>query len=99
MKIIEIAPLSNGAHRNQTGRLSAIPDGWAQIPDDMAYPDTFPFVHLTVDGGVVTAMEAITLPAPEPSPTQDNPEADMLETALDHEVRMIQLELGTNTTK
>ena len=27
MRIIEITALSNGAHRNQTGTFSAVPDG------------------------------------------------------------------------
>ena len=48
MKIIEIKALSNGAHRNQTGNFSEIPFGWAQIPDDMPIPDTFPFVNIEV---------------------------------------------------
>lgn len=48
MKIIEIAPLDNGAHRNQTGTFSQVPAGFAQIPDDMQIPDTFPFVDIEV---------------------------------------------------
>lgn len=44
MKIIEIKALNNGAHRNLTGNFVTIPEGWAQIPDDMVAPDTFPFV-------------------------------------------------------
>ena len=35
MRIIEIAALENGAHRNQTGAFTSIPDGWAMIPDGM----------------------------------------------------------------
>ena len=42
MRIVEIAALENGAHRNQTGAFSEIPEGWAVIPEDMALPDTFP---------------------------------------------------------
>ena len=48
MRIIEIKALKNGAHRNQTGNLSEIPEGYAQIPDDMPIPDTFPFVNIDV---------------------------------------------------
>lgn len=57
MKIIEIVALENGAHRNQTlhGR---VPDGWARIPENMQLPETFPFVDLVAEGGVVTAMTA-----------------------------------------
>ena len=47
MKVIEIKALSNGAHRNQTG-INFIPEGYAQIPDDMPIPDTFPFVNIEV---------------------------------------------------
>ena len=42
MRIIEIAALDNGAHRNQTGTFSTIPSGWAVIPDSMETPN-FPF--------------------------------------------------------
>lgn len=48
MKIIEIAPLENGAHRNQTGNFSQVPKGYAQIPDDLQIPATFPFVDIEV---------------------------------------------------
>lgn len=48
MKIIEIKALENGAHRNQTGNLKTIPEGYALIPDDMTIPSTFPFVNIEV---------------------------------------------------
>lgn len=48
MKIIEIDALANGAHRNQDGA-SAVPEGWAVIPDDMPIPETFPFVDIEVE--------------------------------------------------
>lgn len=48
MYIIEITPLNNGAHRNQRGNISQVPEGYAQIPDDMAIPETFPFVDIEV---------------------------------------------------
>ena len=62
MRITEIAALENGAHRNQSGVVGDVPAGWAAIPDDMEVPDTFPFVDITVDGGVVTEMEAGIVP-------------------------------------
>lgn len=70
MLIIEIHPLDNGAHRNQTkfGTLSAIPDGWAVVPNSVKIPDTFPFVDIEVDGQTVTAMTAGIVPEPEPEP-------------------------------
>ena len=75
MRIVEISSLDNGAHRNQTGTFSAVPDGWAVIPDSIAIPDTFPFVNIEVDGHTVTAMIAGTVPEPElepePGPTPE----------------------------
>ena len=87
MTIIEIAALENGAHRNQTGAFTVIPDGWAAIPADMAIPETFPFVEVSAEGGVVTSLTAGTVPEPgpepEPEPTQlDRIEAQAAYTAL-----------------
>ncbi|MBR5460649.1 MAG: hypothetical protein IKV53_07235 [Clostridia bacterium] len=48
MRIIEIKALPNGAHFNQTSDISEIPEGYAQIPDDMVIPSTFPFVNIKV---------------------------------------------------
>ena len=42
--------------------------------------------------------ELLPEPEPAPSPTPENPEADAMEAVLDLKVRVIQLELGTNTT-
>lgn len=71
MRIIEIAALPNGAHRNQTssGAIS-VPDGWAIIPDGMATPN-FPFGDITVDDQtppVVTSWTPLPIPEPEPAP-------------------------------
>lgn len=84
MRIIEINALSNGAHRNQISGAAVVPDGWAIIPDNIALPDSFPFVDITVEGGIVTAMTAGTMPDPEPSqPTQlDIIEAQVTYTAM-----------------
>lgn len=70
MHIIKIAAFENGAHDNKkSGAIKVVPDGWAVIPDDMPIPDTFPFVNITVAGGVVTNMEAGVVPeVPEPEP-------------------------------
>lgn len=55
MRIIEIAPFENGAHRNQSGTFRNIPNGWAVIPDDME-TDNFPFGEVTAEeiNGVMT---------------------------------------------
>ena len=72
MKIIEIQPLSNGAHRNQSG-CNSCPDGWAIIPDSMITPDTFPFVSIEVDGQTVVNMTAGVMPGPDPTPSEPDP--------------------------
>ena len=98
MKIIEIAALDNGAHRNQTGNFSAIPDGWAIIPDGMETPN-FPFgkVEVAEINGVMTVAKwtAGTIPEPEPEPEPEpTTEEILLELAADHEARLCEIELG-----
>ena len=68
MHIIRIEALENGAHSNQRkdGVFNPIPDGWAVVPEDMAIPETYPFVDITVENGVVTSMTAGVVPEPEP---------------------------------
>ena len=68
MLIIEIQPLENGAHRNQTCNLNTIPKGWAEVPPGISVPDTFPFVDIEVEGQTVIAMTAGIVPEPEPEP-------------------------------
>ena len=66
MKIVEIAPLSNGAHRNQIGQFDNIPNGYAVIPDDMT-TDNFPFGEILVKeiDGVMTVTKWIAGTIPE----------------------------------
>lgn len=80
MTIIEIIPLDNGAHRNQTidGQI-AVPEGWAEIPAGMAVPETFPFVDIEVEGNVVVKMTAGTVPEPEPETTPEPTQLDRIE--------------------
>lgn len=79
MKIVEIAPLENGAHRNQNGGLSVVPEGWAVIPADMKTPN-FPFGEVEVaevDGVMtVTKWTPGEMPEPEPVPEPEQPEFD-----------------------
>ena len=72
MRLVEIAALENGAHRNQTVDVpTIIPDGWALIPDDME-TENFPFGDLEaaeIDGVMtVTAWIPGTIPEPGPAP-------------------------------
>lgn len=93
IRLIEIAPLDNGAHRNQTTSNDNIRiDGWAVIPNDMELPDSFPFVSIAVEDGVVTSMEGGVVPeAPTP---EVSTEELVLEMLADHEERLCLIELG-----
>lgn len=83
MRIIEIQALSNGAHRNQTGNFSSIPTGWAEIPADVAIPETFPFVDIQVEGNKVVSMTAGVVPQPEPEPEPEPTETEQLRADVD----------------
>lgn len=83
MRIIEIMPLSNGAHRNQETTSTRVPDGWAVIPDDMAIPETYPFVDLVAEGNKVVSMTAGAVPEPEPEPQPEPTETEQLRADVD----------------
>ena len=73
MKIIELSALSNGAHLNmESSAWLAPPEGWAMIPEEMALPDTYPFVEVEaeeIDGVMtVTALTPGTVPEPDLEP-------------------------------
>lgn len=73
MKIIELSALSNGAHLNmESSAWLAPPEGWAMIPEEMALPDTYPFVEVEaeeIDGIMtVTALTPGTMPEPDLEP-------------------------------
>ena len=83
MRIVEIQALPNGAHRNQTTTSTAIPTGWAEIPADVAIPETFPFVDLVVEGSKVVSMTAGVVPEPEPDPEPEPTETEQLRADVD----------------
>ena len=94
MKIIEIIPIENGGHRNQVVNGTVIvPDGWAVIPDDMAIPATFPFVHLTVDNQVVVAMSDGIMPV-EPEQEVEPSQLDIIEAQVIYTAMMTDTLLG-----
>lgn len=68
MKIVEIKALGNGGHRNQSGDIKSVPDGWAVIPDGVKTPN-FPFGNVEteeIDGVMtVTKWEAGEIPEAE----------------------------------
>lgn len=97
MRIIEIAALSNGAHRNQS-HPSFVPNGWAVIPSGMDTPN-FPFGEVAVEklNGVMTVVEWIpsVMPELEPEPeTEPTAQDDTDFMLVDHEYRITLLELG-----
>lgn len=77
MRIIEIAPLANGAHRNQSYP-GFVPDGWALVPDNLE-TENFPFGEVEVaevDGVMtVTKWTPGEIPDPEPIP-EPEPEGE-----------------------
>ena len=91
MKIIEIAPLDNGAHRNQNGGLSVVPSGWAAIPADMECKN-FPFgdVEVAEINGVMTVTKwtAGVMPDPEPAPDPEPTQLDIIEAQVTYTAMM-----------
>ena len=82
MRIIEIAANELGGHQNQfIDAVIEVPEGWAVIPDDMAIPETFPFVRIVTKNGKVTSMVAGTMPEPEPVPEPETAD-DILDALL-----------------
>lgn len=89
MKIVEIAMLENGGHRNQNCSIAIVPDGYAMIPDNMVC-ENFPFGTLTAEeiNGVMTVTSWVAGVIPEledveAEPTQlDKIEAQVTYTAM-----------------
>ena len=71
MNYIKIETNANGSHYNQFGGVRG--EGWAIIPEDMVIPNTFPFVNIEVENGVVTSMTEGTVPEPTPYIPQPTP--------------------------
>lgn len=94
MRIIEIAVLSNGAHRNQTVDFNTIPDGWAIIPDNISIPNTFPFVNIEVKGNTVVSMTSGIVPEITPTPRIPTIQDDIDSMLVDLDYRVTLLELG-----
>lgn len=87
MKIIEIAPLENFAHRNQecSGNI-CVPDGWAVLPSEINTAN-FPFGDVEVDASTPprviswTPRDIPETPGSDPEPTVEE-RLDTLEDAL-----------------
>lgn len=97
MRLIEIKPLNNGAHRNQTiDVLSVIPEGWAVVPDDMETPN-FPFGKITTKeiNNVMTVTNWTAGSIPEAKENIEEPvsEIDRLRADIDYIAIMTGVEL------
>lgn len=92
MRIIEIAPLSNGAHRNQSYP-GFVPDGWAIIKEGVELSN-FPFGNFEteeVDGDIYLKEDTWTpveLPEPTPVPTQPLSQLDLIEAQVTYTAMM-----------
>lgn len=98
MKILEIAALSNGAHRNQSGNFRTVPDGWAVIPDNMTL-ENFPFGEVEAEeiNGVMTVTKWTAGEMPEPEPVEkptDNATLEDRITALEAENALLKEQLA-----
>ena len=95
MKIVEIAALENGAHRNHNGNFLAPPNGWAVVPDDMETPN-FPFgsVEAKKINGVMTVTKWTAGEIPE-TPEEEAPvtEVEQLRADVDYIAIMTGVEL------
>lgn len=85
MRIIEIAALPNGAHRNLASSCwtaETCPEGWAAIPDELEC-ENYPFGTPTVEDGVVTAWTPGEIPEPEePEPAESGDVWDEMAAAI-----------------
>lgn len=92
MRIIEIAALDNGAHRNQSGEFSAIPFGWAVAPDDL-HMENFPFGEVVAES--VDGVPTVTRWTPGVVPEKVDPIAEPTELEqLRADVDFIAMEMG-----
>lgn len=97
MRFIEIQADKNGAHAYQTISVDIpAPDGYALVPDDMAIPDTIPYVDIDVRDGVVTKMTAGAVPNIPETPAEPPAAEDTMSMLVDHEYRITMMELGVS---
>lgn len=95
MTIIEIAPLPNGAHRNQSWSSHSVPAGWAVMPNELE-PLNFPFGDIEYDevNGVMTVTKWTARTFPSPTPTELPPTpTEQLRADVDYIAAMTGVEL------
>lgn len=83
MTIIKIQGDIDGSHEYQIYSRPVKPmEGWAIIPEGMEVPESFPFVGVDAEGGVVTRLTPGTAPKPEPEPEETVSTEDILKSIL-----------------
>ena len=100
MRIVKIEAFADGSHANQDGGVSVCPAGWAEIPSTLEIPESFPYVDIVVEDGVVVQMTARDVPEPPEAvltPSIEDQITDQQEIAVDHEYRITLLELGVTS--
>lgn len=91
MKYIKIQENDNGSHENQfTFEELDLGSEWAIIPEDMSIPQSFPFVDIEVEEGIVVQITEKEIPAVLPIVTT---EEIILSVLLEQEERLCLLEL------
>lgn len=98
MRIVQIAPNSNGSHNNQTANFP--PNykphhGWAVIPHGLVTPG-YPFGDVEAEeiDGIMTVTKWTEIDIPEPEPY--TPEPEDTTSVQDLEDAMCELETATN---
>lgn len=93
MQIIKVEKLKNGSHLSQSWDSNVvIPDGWAIIPKNIEIPDSFPFVDILCENGIVTKMTG-DKSIPDNNVSSGNIIFDAYYYALDSDFRLSILEL------
>ena len=83
MKLVKIDAFENGAHDNQNGGLSYVPEGWAVIPEGMVC-ENFPFGELKAEeiDGVMTVTSWTPGVIPDSNIEHEPTIAELLDTLL-----------------
>ena len=92
MTIIEIAPLENGAHRNQTSNAITTPDGWIEVPPalEQEAQNFLPFIVLDIEAGVLIGVSQGIIPPPEPEPAPEPSPSEGLDSGSRAEIAKLQ---------
>lgn len=83
MTIIKIQAETDGSHEFQSYSMPIEPmEGWAVIPEGMEVPESFPFVGVEAQDGVVTRLTPGVVPEPDPEPEGTVSTEDVLKSIL-----------------